>query len=259
MTSLAAWANGRLLEPGEAAVAPDDPAFTVGRGLFETLLVRDGTVLDTAAHLARLRSSARTLGFVPVDTVAIEDGIAAVAAQAPPGPARLRYTVSATGAVVVTLAAIPEPPASVTVRTAPWPRNERSPLVAHKTTSYGECAWALEWAQAFGADEALFVNACGRYCEGATSNLFAAHNGTVFTPALADGLLPGITRAKVLRAAVALGYRVRLAPLTVLAGAQEIFLTSSLKGVVPVTRVDDHPVAPGPVAAALRNALLGPP
>lgn len=261
---LATWADGRLLGPGEPGVVPTDPGFTLGRGLFETLRVDDGVVLARQAHLERLRRSVLALGFPRLDHQRIDDGIAAVlqsaAARAAGCSARLRYTVTAAGGCVVTLAAMPPPIHEATVVTAAWPRNEHSPLVGHKTTSYFESALAMEQAQAGGASEALFRNTRGDYCEGATSNLFVVDAGRVITPPEAAGLLPGVTRALVMQHARSLGLEVTEQPVSaeLLDASDELFLTSSLKDICPVTSLDGRPLRVGEVTRQLLTSFTQP-
>jgi branched-subunit amino acid aminotransferase/4-amino-4-deoxychorismate lyase len=123
---------------------------------------------------------------------------------------------------------------------------------------------ALELARAAGADEAIRLDPTGRAIEGATCNLFAVHHGAVSTPAVDGGALPGIVRARVLEICAREGLATRVRPLSLreLRGAREVFVTSSLRGVVPVTRIDGAPVGSGAIterisvayAAAMRTA-----
>ena len=89
--------------------------------------------------------------------------------------------------------------------------------------------------------------------------MFVVHGRAVRTPALDGGALPGVTRAFVLRCARAAGFeategRVTLADVWT---ADEVFLTSSVREIVPVVAVDDHEVgtgAPGSVTRAIHRA-----
>src|SRR6202008_3080908 len=89
-------------------------------------------------------------------------------------------------------------PATTTVVTVPWARNERSPLVGVKTTSYAENVVALERARAAGATEALLGNTVGDLCGGTGSNLFIVLGGPLPPPPLSSGCLAGVTRALVI-------------------------------------------------------------
>jgi branched-chain amino acid aminotransferase len=128
-----------------------------------------------------------------------------------------------------------------------------SPLVRHKTANYLACVMAKREAQAAGADEAILMNERGEATEGATSNIFIVRNGCVFTPLVACGLLPGITREVVITLCVATGIPCRewtLRPGDLFA-SDEIFITNSLLGVMPVRMVS------GRVIATPRDGVTG--
>jgi branched-chain amino acid aminotransferase len=94
--------------------------------------------------------------------------------------------------------------------------------------------------------------------ECATSNIFVVSDGEVSTPSTDDGALPGIVRARVLALCDKLELTSRVRDLTVrdLRGADELFITSSLRGVVPVTRLDGVRVATGPITQQLTSAYV---
>ena len=144
-------------------------------------------------------------------------------------------------------------PTTVDVVTVPWRRNEHSAVAGLKTTSYAENVVALARARAAGADEAIFANTAGDLCEGTGSNVFVVHDGRLLTPPLSSGCLAGITRELL---AEVVEVEERPLPLDALARADEAFLTSSTRDVVPIARVDGRPLprAPGPVTAACAEA-----
>jgi branched-chain amino acid aminotransferase len=139
-------------------------------------------------------------------------------------------------------------PDTTAVVTVPWTRNERGALTGLKTTSYAENVVALARARERGASEALFGNTRDRLCEGSGSNVFVVLDGELHTPPIASGCLAGITRALT---AEWTGAEETDLPLDVLERAEEILLTSSLRDVQVVTRVDERqlPQEIGPVAA----------
>ena len=260
MSTLAVWADGKLVDPAAPAVVATDLAFTRGYGLFESARVApDGTVLEHKAHLQRLLDSAAALRFAPVDVDRIEEGIAAVLPFAPAEGARVRYTVTGSGSYVVELSEIGRQREQARAITASWPRNELSPLAGHKLTSYAEAIWALEEARAAGADEALFRNIRGDYCEGTMSNLFVVSGGRLVTPPLEAGILPGVTRSLVIERARADGLDVHEQPVSppMLFGADEVMITGSVKGVVPVVSVDGTEFPVGPVTRRLQELMAG--
>jgi branched-chain amino acid aminotransferase len=136
----------------------------------------------------------------------------------------------------------------------PWPRNERSATSGLKTTSYAENVVALRAAHDAGADEALFVDTRGRLCEGTGSNLFYFVNNHLVTPSLATGCLAGVTRELVLEL---VDVMVADAPIGLLGGADEAFITSSTRDVLPVSHLDGQafPSCPGPRTAEAMDAL----
>jgi branched-chain amino acid aminotransferase len=96
--------------------------------------------------------------------------------------------------------------------------------------------------------------------EGSSSNVFAVSGGVLRTPPLAAGILEGVTRGVVLRIARAARMPVQEAPLRPeeLEQADEVFITSTVREIVPVTRLGDRPVAsgqPGPVTRRLHAAF----
>jgi branched-chain amino acid aminotransferase len=129
-------------------------------------------------------------------------------------------------------------------------------LGRHKTTSRLAYHLARDEARAAGADEALLVTAGGEVLEGTSSNLFAVIGGEVLTPRLSAGILPGITRALVLRTCAELGIPARECALErdQVIRADEIFLTSSVQEVVPLSRVDGREIPERQVGTRLLSA-----
>jgi branched-chain amino acid aminotransferase len=254
------WVAGGLVPADEARIGVLDHGFTVGDGVFETLK----TVTDPAVgvvpfamdrHIDRLVSSAAGMGFPGLDTDEVRDALLAVCAANPElvGGGRIRVTLTSGAGplgsdrsqAAPTLAVAVSPaiawPPTATVAHSPWPRNERSPLVGLKSTSYAENVLALAHAKGVGAGEALLANLAGDLCEGTGSNVFVVLDGRVVTPPLASGCLAGITRGLVLQWGAEAGVDVveRSVPMEELAAAEEIFLTSSTRDVHPVVEVLD--------------------
>jgi branched-chain amino acid aminotransferase len=119
---------------------------------------------------------------------------------------------------------------------------------------------ATQEGQKKGAFEPILLNETGEVAESASANVFVVKNGTLFTPPLDAGILPGITRQLVLELARGASLTVREEPVAVkdLLVADEAFLTSTLKEIVPVTTIDGRPVGagkPGPVTLRLLGAF----
>ncbi|MFD3516899.1 aminotransferase class IV [Streptomyces sp. NPDC058657] len=254
------WVNGGLSDADTAKVSVLDHGMTVGDGVFETMKAVEGRPFALTRHLDRLTASARGLGLRDPDHDEVRRACAAVldANPMPLGRLRVTYTggVSPLGSdrgdaaptLIVALGECARRPDSTAVVTVPWTRNERSALTGLKTTSYAENVVALSRAREHGASEALFANTVGQLCEGTGSNVFVVLDGELLTPPVASGCLAGITRALAVEWT---GARERDLPLEVLERADEIFLTSTLRDVQAVHRVDGRelPGAPGPVTA----------
>ncbi|CAM5662272.1 aminotransferase class IV [Streptomyces canus] len=254
------WLDGGLQDTETARVSVFDHGLTVGDGIFETLKTVDGRPFALTRHLDRLTLSARGLGLPDPDHDEIRRACAAVLEANPVPLGRLRITYTGGHGplgsdrgehgptLVVALGESAPRPDSTAVITVPWTRNERGALTGLKTTSYAENVVALARARADGASEALFANTVGQLCEGTGSNVFVVLDGEIHTPPLASGCLAGITRALTVQWT---GARETDLPLDVLERADEVFLTSTLRDVQAVHRVDARELtgAPGPVTA----------
>lgn len=254
------WVDGELRDAADATVSVLDHGLTVGDGVFETIKAVDGQAFALDRHLRRLARSALGLGLPEPDLSEVARACAAVLADsaAPRGRVRVTYTGGiaplgsdrgdAGATLVVAFSPPPAHDAAAAVVTVPWTRNERGALSGLKSTSYGENVVALARAREQGASEAVFANTTGRLCEGTSSNVFVVLDGRLLTPPLASGCLAGITRELVLEWTDA---REEDLPYEALDEAEEVFLTSSLRDLQPVDRVNarELPAVPGPVTA----------
>src|SRR5206468_2037400 len=129
---------------------------------------------------------------------------------------------------------------AVSAVTLPWRRHRLDPTVGIKSISFAAAILGLEEAQRRGADDGLWLNERGHVISSCTANVFVVSGRAAVTPAPADGARDGVTRARAIDALRAWGYQVRPGKLriTTLRHADEIFLTSSLLGVRPLTRID---------------------
>lgn len=258
-----AWVNGDLYDSEAPTISAIDHGITVGDGIFETCKVVDGRPFALTRHLERLSRSARGLGLPEPDGDYIRKGVDAVLTQGEPlAFGRLRFTVTAGRGplgsdrfdspmtYVVTAGAVEPPRGPGSLCVTPWTRNERSAVAGLKTTSYAENVVALAFAHERGASEAIFANSRGDLCEGTASNVFVGVGGRLITPPLSAGALGGITRALTIDWCRAAGMDVveEAMPLGVLRTCDEIFITSSLRDVYAIDRIDDrHLAAPGPL------------
>lgn len=249
---ITAWVDGRLVGLHDAALSALDHGITVGDGVFETAKITDGRPFALRRHHARLVRSATGLGLPPIDLDLLDEGVKAVLDGSPIAFGRLRYSVTggwgplgsdrlpSEPTCIVLAGPQSRPPESGALVVVPWTRNERSAIAGLKTTSYAENVVALAHAKERGAIEAVFANTRGELCECTGSNIFVVYDGQVLTPPIDSGLLPGITRELTIEWAEASGIRVQETPLPldVLDVADEVFITSSTKDVLPVHAID---------------------
>ncbi|GAA3052750.1 aminodeoxychorismate lyase [Streptomyces roseofulvus] len=254
------WVNGGLYDEEAARVSVLDHGLTVGDGIFETVKAERGETFALTLHLERLTRSARGLGLPDPDLDEVRRACAAVLEANPMELGRLRITYTGglsplgsergdTGpGLVVAVGETTRRADTTAVITVPWTRNERGALTGLKTTSYAENVVALARAKEAGATEALFGNTVGQLCEGTGSNVFVVLDGRIHTPPVSSGCLAGITRALAVEWTGAVETDL---PLDVLETAEEVFLTSTLRDVQAVHRVDGRELtaAPGPVTA----------
>lgn len=261
-----AWLNGEITDLDVPLIGLLDHGFTVGDGVFETMRTTPGgDAFALTRHIERLRRSAAGLGLLPPDPDQVGVAVrAALAANSDTdltnGRIRVTFTSgpgplgSERGPGPATLAVTVQPgkpwPDTTTIGVPPWPRNERSPLVGLKTTSYAENAVALAWAKERGFSEAVMGNLAGDLCEGTGSNVFVVVDGQAMTPSLESGCLNGITRQLVMEWG-----RVpeKDLPLQILETVDEVFITSSTRDVHPVVAVGDRQLPVGPVTQRLRD------
>lgn len=232
----------------------EDRGFLLGDGLFETIRLYGGLPFRLAAHLRRLRKSATRIHIrYPLG---MDEAVARALREARcNGDGALRITLTR-GPGHGLLPPVPPPPPTLHVHVRPFhadSRLVREGLTASlrgrvdegaltagiKGIGYLERITALLAAREDGASEALLRNGRGRVVTGSASNLFLVHGGTLRTPAVGEGALPGITREVVLELAEEMGIPVELgAPASgELLAADEILLTSSLRELVPVVRL----------------------
>jgi branched-chain amino acid aminotransferase len=277
------WVDGQVLPAEATHVSAFDRGFQLGDGVFETLRARGGRVTELAEHLARLRRSADGLA-IPLDSAAdatiargIVELLAAESLAGPEGDAAIRITVSrgrsfargllpadsTTATIVIQAWPVLPPPAGHLERglhlvSSAVRRDPASPLAALKTTSRAEYVFARLEAKAAGGDDALFLTLDGYLSEATSANLFTLKGHRLATPSLDCAILPGTTRSWVLAWAGRVGLEPFEGRLTTedLAGTDEAFLSSSVAGILPVTRFDGRPIAdgvPGPWTARARS------
>jgi len=268
--------DGVLVAPDQAKISVFDRGLQHGDGCYEILRTWNGVLGDAEAHLDRLYETAKFLVLRTLDrqklTEALYKTLMAARGDAAAGAGDHRIRIMLTrgqgpfgaklkeigpGSAIVIVEDLPEQPAEISLAVVDWPLPRREQR-GHKTLSFIDNIIARELARAADADEAVRLDDDGNVIECATSNIFVVSAGEVSTPSTDDGALPGIVRARVLALCDKLEITSRVRDLIVrdLRSADELFVTSSLRGVVPVTRLDGVRVATGPITQQLAAAYV---
>ncbi|HEY3802203.1 MAG TPA: aminotransferase class IV [Kofleriaceae bacterium] len=255
--------DGELVAPEAATISIFDRGLLYGDGLFEVLRTWRGVAVDLDRHLDRLYASAQALELRVMPRARLAAAARATVAAAGDGEHRIRIIVTrGPGALSARLGELgPGRAIAIVEPLATRPRELSAVTIAgaiasgHKTLAYLDHLLAREQARAAGADEAIRIDARGCISEGATSNVFVVVGGAVATPPL-GAILPGVTRGHVLARCAELAIPAFERPISrgELAAADELFVTSALRGVVPITRLDGVPRAAGPISARLAAA-----
>lgn len=250
-TSLASL-DGEIMPVGEAMIPATDDGLIRGDGVFEVIRVYDGTPFAFEDHLTRLERSATNLRL-PVDLEAVQADAHRLLAEAGTGPDHqcLRIIVTRGGRRLLMtepMTVLPEQARLLSVTYSPT-----RILDGVKSLSYGANMLASRLAQEAGYDEALLVTPHGRVLEAPTSSIFWVQDSELLTPPLDEHILASITRRLIIEVA---GARERSCTLDGLYEADEVFLASTVREVMPVIAVDDRTfAAPGPVSERTRAAV----
>jgi branched-chain amino acid aminotransferase len=287
--------DGDLVPPSRARVSVLDRGFLYGDSVYEVIRTYGRRPFEIDQHLRRLAHSAERIGLTPRwDALRIEQELGRTLRAAeglprpPPDPEAAAWNVGEWSArvvmtrgagemgldpslavdplAVIILQPIGAPPArayaegvKAILATIPRPSPEAVDPTA-KTGAHLPHVLAMREARTAGAHEALLRDAAGRVTEGCSSSLFAVRDGGLLTPPLTAGILEGVTRGVVLRLARSQGLPSREVVLTPadLETADEIFITSTAREILPVTRLGDRVIGdgrPGPVTARLHRAF----
>jgi 4-amino-4-deoxychorismate lyase len=268
---------GRGAVPADTPVLrADDLGVVRGDGIFESMHVRAGRPWLLDAHLARMaRSAARLDLALPPRPALVELADQALAAWDTRDEGALRLVCTrgpepgGPETVFATLAPVPDRMrqarrAGVAVVTAPLGRPLSGPAPAPwllggaKTVSYATNMACLRWAATQGAQDALWLSQEGYVLEAPTAALVWLAEGTLWTvPAVDTGILPGTTARWLLDHAADLGFAAgeRLVRPDGLAGADGVWLVSSVRGVAEVRAVDGVARKPAAHTGALLDLL----
>jgi branched-chain amino acid aminotransferase len=278
------WIDGRFAPADVPQLSIADRGFQLGDGVFETLRSRKGWVVELADHLDRLRESAAAVSIPLPDDIrqqleaAIEELLEANDLAA--ADAALRITVSR-GAIAgrgmlptgwqdarptIAIQAwpyYPPPPVllerGVRAITTTLRHDPGSRLAGVKTTSRADHVVARLEAEFAAVEDAIFLTVDGRVSEATSANVFAVVGADLATPPRSAAILSGTTRSWLLGHAATEGLRPVERDLVPddLWSADEVFLSSSVAGILPLVELDRRPIGggrPGPRTLALRVA-----
>jgi branched-chain amino acid aminotransferase len=277
------WMNGELVDWADAKIHIGTHALHYGSGVFEGVRCYDTprgpAVFRLGDHFQRLHNSAQLLYMqIPysVDelTAACNDLLAANAL-----PECYIRPIAFYGYGQLGVAAR-DNPVEVAIMSWPWGaylgddalRNgirakisswqrigaNVIPHVSKATGVYINSLLAVTEANNAGYDEAILLTGEGTVADGSGENIFIVRDGVLYTPDLATGILPGITRNSIIELAEDLGYDVVEKTLirSDLYLADEVFMCGTAAEVTPLRSVDDHEIGVGEVTRAIQNAYL---
>jgi branched-chain amino acid aminotransferase len=269
--------NGVVVPAEEARVSVLDNGFAFGDSVYEVLRTYAGLAFEPGRHFRRLRASAARLGFpIPASDADLLAQVDGLLARVGSGESYIRIIVSrglgdcsyhfdeVRGPTVVMIQKpLPPHPAfhyedGIKVAAVGVRRNHPRALdPAIKSSNLLNNVLAVREAQSRGAEEPVLLNHEGFLAEGASTNVFLARAGKILTPPLAAGILAGITREVVLELLPGLGIPCGEEPLRLedLLAADEAFLTSTTREVVPVKQVDETRIGSGRPGALTRRVM----
>lgn len=263
------YLNGNFLPIDEARISPLDRGFLFGDGIYEVIPSYDGRMVGLGPHLARMQSGLDAIDIqLRIDPEQWRDIAARLISRNGGGNLALYFHVSRGADIkrdhafprgvtpTVFAFASPIPPAPVpdkekalrySVITAEDLRWHRCNI---KSTSLLGNVLHYQTGKASGHDETILYNARGELTEASACNVYLVKNGVVATPLLDEQKLPGVTRhilLEILRREGSIPVEERIVTLDELPAADEVWLSSSSKEIIPVISVDDQPVAGGEV------------
>lgn len=259
--------DGEVFPSASASVPVLDRGFLYGDSVYEVIRTYNGSPFALPEHLERLERSAKLVEIsLPLSLQELARQVIIALDTAGSGEWYIRVIVTRGGGPIGLDPALAESPRCIVVvlplqeltesfrvegvavsMVAISRAGEGAMPVGAKTGNYLTNIMVLRKARELGCFEAIQVDASGQIAEGTTSNVFIVTGGVIRTPPLAAGILDGITRRKVISICDEEGIEVRQAHLRPLDmySADEVFLTGTLKEVLPVTRVDGKKVGDG--------------
>lgn len=261
----------------EAFISIFDHGFLFGDSIYEVVCTNDGKPCFLDEHLNRLFASASGISLeIPLSSEEIKEQIQATLDSAENSESYIRIIVTRgvgeldidpsscfnPNVIILVKEISPIPDESykkgISVALVSIKRNSRDSLnPAVKTGNYLNNVLARVESRKMGAEDAIMVNPWGQLTEGTTSNLFFVKDGRLLTPEKECGILSGITRQKIIQLANENGISLEEGkwPGEELFKAEEIFLSGTVKKVMPVTILDNRPVGEGKPGAITRKIM----
>ena len=246
--------NQEIRDVSDLALSAGQTGLMNGWGVFSTIRVYDGVLFAWERHFARMRHDAQRMRVpFPADPVALEEQLHRLIDANQANQASLRVVVVRNYGGLFQGHGIPRnyDVIGFTTDVYGWGENVRLGVVPHARHAANEFAGVkyLSWAQNLtwyeraheqGLDEVVLLNERGEVAECTSANIFIAHGDHVYTPPLASGCLPGVTRAVLLEDVRVPGVRVSEKTLFPkdLEAADEVFITSTTRELLPVVSVE---------------------
>src|SRR6266478_5256380 len=264
--------NDDIREASDKVLSPGQVGLLSGWGVFSTIKVIDGVLFAFERHWARMSRDA-TLMRVPLpgDAVRLENSLLRLVERNQAFLSTMRVAVvrnrggmweapdqTRPSDIIAFTADIKHWAGSVKLNYVPQARHAASIFAGTKILAWSMNLTWLEEAQQQGFDEVILLNERGEVAECTSANIFAAKGGEVWTPPLAAGCLPGITRELLLSEVRAPGFRVTERVLTPqdLESADEVFITSTTRDLLPVSMIGRRAMSSaGQAREALQRAF----
>ncbi|MSV29498.1 MAG: class IV aminotransferase [Bryobacterales bacterium] len=250
--------NENVCEASEKSLSTGQTGLLTGWGVFSTIRVMDGVLFAWERHWARMTRDARLLRVpMPADANAVETKLYQLIEANGAANSTLRLSVVRNAGGIWTgpdsgrecdliafTASTKVWGAGVRLTYVPQARHAACVFAGTKILAWAMNLTWLEQAQSRGFDEALLLNERGEVSECTSANIFIAEGNQAYTPPLASGCLPGITRELLLGEIHVAGYRVNEKTLfpADLEGADEVFITSTTRELLAVNDIDGRPI-----------------
>ncbi|KNF09204.1 aminotransferase, class IV [Gottschalkia purinilytica] len=241
--------NGKIVEDKNSSISPMSEGYMFGYGLFETIKVVNSKMCFLEEHIERLKKSCKKIGLeFNFNIKEIENRAYKILEKNKLNIGAIKIVYSKNGEENYLI---------ITTRKSSYTennykvgykicfsdirRNPDSILPYIKSVNYMENIIAKKIGNEKGYEEVIFLNTKNKIAEGSVSNIFFIKNDILFTPSIECGILPGITRDKVIDIAKELDVKVNIGEFSKdeLLNADEVFITNSLMDIMPISNIDN--------------------